>query len=100
MSVLSPIKEDLISEIIRVSQKNLLAKNKDWGATHSDEHERGCVEWVQRNAATYRKHFHDRLEGCSCQQLGDILNELNGSKKHLNEVLKNCSKFPTANPPT
>ena len=98
--VMSPIKEDLISEIIRVSQRNLLGKNRDWGTAHSDEHERGCVEWIQKNAALYRKHFHDQLEGCSCQELGDILKKLSESKKDLNEILKDCSKFPAANPQT
>ena len=100
MLVMSPIKENLISEIIRVSQRNLLGKNNDLGATHSDGHERGCVEWVQKNAAIYRKHFHNRLGGCSCQELGDILKELSESQKDLNEILKDCSKFPASNPPT
>ena len=96
---MSPIKEDLISEVIRVSQKNLLGKNEDWGVAHSDEHERGCLEWIQKNAAMYRKHFYSRLGGCSCQELGDMLRELSESKKDLNEIFNDCFKFPAASPP-
>ena len=98
--VMSPIKEELISEIIRVSQENLLGKSKGWGSNQSEEHERGCVEWIQKNATMYRKYFHDRLGGCSCQELGGILKELNESEKDLNEILKECSKFLATNPPT
>ena len=73
---MSPIKEGLISEIIRISQKNLLGKNESWGAAQSDEHERSCVEWVKKNAATYRKHFYDQLGNFSAQELGLFLKGL------------------------
>ena len=96
---MSPIKEGLISEIIRISQKNLLGKNESWGAAQSDEHERSCVEWVKKNAAMYRKHFYDRLGVCSCQELGDILKELSESKKDLSEIFNDCSEFPVVNTP-
>ena len=94
---MNPIKEDLISEIIRVSQTNLLGKCK--GQAGSDEHERDCVASIRENAAKYRNHFHDRLDELSAQDLGVILKELKTSQKDLNDVLDDCLSFPLANPP-
>tara|TARA_B100000686_G_C16156428_1_gene649344 strand:- start:155 stop:442 length:288 start_codon:yes stop_codon:yes gene_type:complete len=91
------IKENLISEIIRVSQTNLLGRCK--GETGSDEHERDCVHWIQKNAAKYRKHFHDRLDEFSSQDLGGILKKLQTSQKDLNDILDDCLSFPLAKPP-
>ena len=95
--LMGPIKEGLISEIIRVSQTNLLGRYE--GHAGSDEHERGCVDWIRKNAANYRKHFHDRLEEFSAQDLGGILKELKESRKDLNDILDDCLSFPLANPP-
>jgi len=94
---MNPVKQDLISEIIRLSQTNLLRRFK--GQSGSDEHERGCVDWIRKNAANYRKHFQDRLENISTQGLGKILKELKGSQKDLNDILDDCLNFPIANPP-
>ena len=91
---MSPVKEDLISEIIRVSQRNYLGKNEDWGPTNSEAHELGALEWVKNNAATYRKHFNDRLGDFSAKELGLFLKELQGSQKDLNDILKDRESFP------
>ena len=96
--IMNPIKEDLISEIIRVSQTNLLGKCE--GKKGSDEHERDCVDWIRKNAAKYRKHFHDRLGELSAQDLGGILKELKASTKDLNDILDDCLSFPLVNRPS
>lgn len=90
---MNPIKEDLISEIIRVSQKNLLGKSREWGAADSEEHAAGVVGWIRKNAAIYRKHYHDLLEDRSATELGSILKELSESQKDLNDILENAPMF-------
>ena len=89
---MNSIKEDLISEIIRISQTNLLGKWK--GSASSEKHELECVAWVRKNAAQYRKHFQNQLEDFPAQDLGTILKELKASKKDLNDILDDCLNFP------
>ena len=56
-------KDDLVCEIIRVSQKNLLDKKK---AECSEESENDVViDWIRCNAANYREDFKDCLASYS-----------------------------------
>jgi len=85
----SRIKDDLVCEIIRVSQTNLLAKKK---AECSEESGDDIImEWIRRNAASYREDYKECLDSYSSVELGDMLNMLTHSKKDLGEVLK---KYP------
>ena len=84
---MSRIKEDLVCEIIRVSQTNLLDKKK---AECSKESENNVVmDWIQSNAASYREGFKECLDSYSAADLGDMLSELTQSKKDLSEILGN-----------
>lgn len=86
---MSRIKDDLVCEIIRVSQTNLLAKKK---AECSEESGDDIImEWIRRNAASYREDYKECLDSYSSVELGDMLNMLTHSKKDLGEVLK---KYP------
>lgn len=83
---MSQIKEDLICEIIRLSQTNLL--DKKCANMSCDTQERVAVDWVRKNAADYRDDFHSRLEAYSATKLGEILKELTGTRKDLNDILE------------
>ena len=84
---MSRIKDDLVCEIIRVSQTNLLDKKK---AEYSKESENDVVmDWIRSNAASYRKDFKARLGSYSAADLGGMLSELTKSKKDLSEILGN-----------
>ena len=86
---MSRIKDDLVCEIIRVSQTNLLAKKK---AECSEESGDDIImEWIRRNAASYREDYKECLDSYSSVELGDMLNTLTHSKKDLGEILK---KYP------
>jgi len=85
----SRIKDDLVCEIIRVSQTNLLAKKKAECSEESGDDI--IVEWIRRNAASYREDYKECLDSYSSVELGDMLNMLTHSKKDLGEVLK---KYP------
>mgnify|MGYP001583212966 FL=1 len=86
---MSRIKDDLVCEIIRVSQTNLLAKKK---AESSDESgEDNVMEWIRCNAASYREDYKECLDAYSALDLGDMLNMLTHSRKDLGEILK---KYP------
>ena len=86
---MSRIKDDLVCEIIRVSQTNLLAKKK---AECSEESGDDIImEWIRRNAASYREDYKECLDSYSSVELGNMLNMLTHSKKDLGEVLK---KYP------
>ena len=84
---MSRIKDDLVCEIIRVSQMNLLGKKK---SECSEESENDVViDWIRCNAASYREGFMECLGSYSPAELGDMLSELTQSKKDLSEILGN-----------
>ena len=86
---MSRIKDDLVCEIIRVSQTNLLAKKK---AECSEESGDDIImEWIRRNAASYREDYKECLDSYSSVELGDMLNMLTLSRKDLGEIFK---KYP------
>ena len=83
---MSRIKADLICEIIRLSQTNLL--DKKCANMSCDTQEQVAVDWVRKNAADYRLDFQSRLEVYSATRLGEILKDLTGTGKDLNEILE------------
>ena len=83
---MSRIKADLICEIIRLSQTNLL--DKKCANMSCDTQEQVTVDWVRKNAADYRLDFQSRLEVYSATRLGEILKDLTGTGKDLNEILE------------
>jgi len=90
--VMSRIKDDLICEIIRVSQQNLLGrKQSETGDSGGGD---GVINWIKNNAKNYRESFMVRLDAFSARELGDILSKLTGSGKDLNQVLEGCTWTP------
>ena len=83
---MSRIKADLICEIIRLSQTNLL--DKKCANMSCDSQERVAVDWVRKNAADYRVNFQSRLEVYSATRLGEIFKALTDTGKDLNEILE------------
>ena len=83
---MSRIKADLVSEIIRVSQTNLLSKKK--AACGGKSGEDIVVDWIRSNAAEYRNDFEECLGSYSSIELGEMLSELTKSNKDLAEILK------------
>jgi len=83
---MSLIKADLICEIIRLSQTNLL--DKKCANMSCDTQEQVAVDWVRKNAAHYRVDFQSRLEVYSATRLGEILKDLTGTGKDLNGILE------------
>ena len=53
-----------------------------------DTQEQVAVDWVRKNAADYRLDFQSRLEVYSATRLGEILKDLTGTGKDLNEILE------------
>ena len=53
-----------------------------------DTQEQVTVDWVRKNAADYRLDFQSRLEIYSATRLGEILKDLTGTGKDLNEILE------------
>jgi hypothetical protein len=49
------------------------------------------VEWIRRNAASYREDYKECLDSYSSVELGDMLNMLTHSRKDLGEIFK---KYP------
>ncbi len=94
---MSPLKTDLICEIIRKSQCNLLEKKGYAKLNGSDECEEQVMNWVRYNARCYREHFRDCLEVHSTAELGDILKSVATSGKHLNEILDKLPVFVERN---
>ena len=82
---MSSIKEDLICEIIRLSQTNLL--DKKCANMSCDTQEQVAVDWIRKNAADYRVDFQSKLEVYSATRLGEILKDLTDTGKDLNEIL-------------
>jgi hypothetical protein len=83
---MSQIKEDLICEIIRLSQTNLL--DKKCANMSCETQEEVAVDWVRKNAADYREEFHTRLDVFSASRLGVIFKNLTETGKDLNEILE------------
>ena len=83
---MSLIKADLICEIIRLSQTNLL--DKKCANMSCDTQEQVAVDWVRKNAADYRVNFQSKLEVYSATRLGEIFKDLTDTGKDLNEILE------------
>ena len=83
---MSRIKEDLICEIIRLSQTNLL--DKKCANMSCDTQEQVAVDWVRKNAADYRMDFQSKLEVYSATRLGEILKDLTETGKDLNDIFE------------
>ncbi len=83
---MSRIKEDLICEIIRLSQTNLL--DKKCANMSCETQEQVAVDWIRKNAADYRVDFHSRLDVCSASRLGEILKDITDTGKDLNDILE------------
>ena len=88
---MSRVKDDLVCEVIRVSQTNLLSKKKAQCIEGSGED--AVMDWIRMNAASYREKFKECLDSYSASELGGILNVLSQSDKDLSEILKNNSKY-------
>ena len=84
---MNQVKSDLICEIIRNSQSNLLEKKKLNYDINSDDYEKNVTEWVRDNARYYREHFASVLDSLSCGKLGEILKEISDTQKDLEEIL-------------
>ena len=83
---MSQVKEDLICEILRLSQTNLL--DKKCANQNRETQEQIAVEWVRKNAADYRSDFQSRLNAFPASKLGEILKTLSNSGKDLNDILE------------
>jgi hypothetical protein len=79
-------KEDLICEIIRLSQTNLL--DKKCSNQNEEKKERIVVDWIRKNAADYRSDYQSRLDVFTASKLGEILRTLSSSEKDLSEILE------------
>ena len=76
---MSQVKEDLICEIIRLSQTNLL--DKKCANQNSEKQEQIAVDWIRKNAAEYRTNFQSRLDIFPASLFGDI-----PAKKRLSDA--------------
>ena len=83
---MSQIQEDLICEIIRLSQTNLL--DKKCANMSCETQDQVAVDWIRKNAADYRVDFHSRLDIYSASKLGEILKDLTRTGKDLSDILK------------
>ena len=83
---MSQVKEDLICEIIRLSQTNLL--DKKCANQNRETQEQIAVEWIRKNAADYRSDFQSRLNAFAASKLGEILKTLSNSEKDLSDILE------------
>jgi hypothetical protein len=90
---MNQIKQDLICEIIRMSQINLLEKMRTDIDGAFDEQK--LLDWVKDNAAAYRENFKARLQSFSTTELGDILKRLTGSSRDLSDILDGEAVTPT-----
>ena len=84
---MSQVKEDLICEIIRLSQTNLL--DKKCANQTRETQEKIAVDWIRKNAAEYRSDFQSRLDVFPASKLGEILKTLSSSGKDLSDILEN-----------
>jgi plasmid replication initiation protein len=83
---MSRIKEDLICEIIRLSQTNLL--DKKCTNMGFETQEQVAMDWIRKNAANYRVDFQSRLEAYSASRLGEILKDFTETGKDLSDILE------------
>jgi len=83
---MNQIKEDLICEIIRLSQTNLL--DKKCADQNCEAQEQIAVDWIRQNAADYRTDFQSRLNAFPASKLGEILETLSNSRKDLSDILE------------
>jgi len=83
---MSQIKEDLICEIIRLSQTNL--RDKKCADLNCEAQEQTAVDWIRQNAADYRTDFQSRLDIFPASKLGEILKTLSNSRKDLSVILE------------
>ena len=83
---MNQVKEDLICEIIRLSQTNLL--DKKCANKNEEIKEQVVVEWIRKNAADYRTDYQSRLDVFTASKLGEILKILSNSEKDLSEILE------------
>jgi hypothetical protein len=88
-NLMSQIKDDLICEIIRVSQTNLLGRKQHGAGDH--EEEESILDWIKCNAANYRKSFMIHLDAFSATELGEILSKMTRSGEDLSQILEGCS---------
>ncbi|PIQ95588.1 MAG: hypothetical protein COV67_13975 [Nitrospinae bacterium CG11_big_fil_rev_8_21_14_0_20_56_8] len=93
---MSQIKDDLISEIIRVSQTNLLEKKR--ANLNGDYDETEVMEWIRVNAKNYRENLTANLESFPAAELGDILKCLHETGKDLSELFDNGLYATPASP--
>ncbi|MBI4383074.1 MAG: hypothetical protein HY579_03450 [Nitrospinae bacterium] len=91
---MSQIKADLICEIIRRSQTNLLGKKETAAVKGRECDEQSVLEWIMNNAAEYRSSFMARLENYTMTQLGEILKALTESSQDLTEILETVPAYP------
>ncbi|NIQ00073.1 MAG: hypothetical protein GWM98_06330 [Nitrospinaceae bacterium] len=82
------IKNDLICEIIRLSQTHFLEK-KGWGKDHSEACEKSVMDWVKYNAREYRDYYKNQLESFTRKELSKILKILDETDRDLNDILNN-----------
>ena len=86
---MSPIKSDLICEIIRNSQTNFLEK-KGWADPRQAEAcEQFVLAWVKNNAKQYRDYYASQLQTLSASRLGEILKQVTESGQDLTEIISN-----------
>ncbi len=90
---MSALKSDLICEIIRKSQTNLLKKKSGGNGVNGDCNEQLILQWIKNNAKSYRDYYCDQLSHCSTAELGDLLKELQDSMKDLNDLLINAPSY-------
>lgn len=83
---MNQIKEDLICEIIRLSQTNLL--DRKCANKNCEEQEQIAADWIRQNAADYRTDFQSRLDVFPASKLGEILKTLSNSGKDLSGILE------------
>ena len=91
---MNQIKEDLICEIIRLSQMILL--DKKCSKMSCEAQEQVAVDWIRKNAADYRVDFHSRLDMYSASKLGEILKNLTRTGKDLNDILEEIESSSVA----
>ncbi|MFQ5444796.1 MAG: hypothetical protein ACE5EK_09285 [Nitrospinales bacterium] len=90
---MSQVKDDLICQIIRISQTNLLEKIGKANACPSDEFNQRVVDWIKNNAAEYRKCFKGKLGTCSTSELSHILRKVSQTTDDLDKILANDSNI-------
>lgn len=95
---MSQIKDDLICEIIRISQTNLLSRKREKENGQCDEQK--VLEWIQQYAKFYREKFEVLLDESSARELAEILKKLTKTGTDLEEILGGQSFAPTESRPS